>query len=70
MEAWLKVSLLLCLYGFFRDFRPSEPFITEFLTGEWRDITPEQVNQDVYPWGTYSYLAQLIIVFLFTDILR
>lgn len=29
-----------------------------------------QVNRDVYPVGTYSYAAQLIIVFLVTDFLR
>lgn len=70
MEAWMKVSLLLCTYGFFREFRPSEPFLTDFLSGEWRNITAEQVTKDVYPWATYSYLTQLIVAFLITDILR
>jgi thiamine transporter 2/3 len=51
--------------------RPSEPFVTEFLSnGEWRNVTSEQVNRDIYPFGTYSYLAQLCVVFLITDILR
>lgn len=50
--------------------RPSEPFVTEFLSGEWRDIEPEQLNRDVYPIGTYSYLGLLVVVFLVTDILR
>lgn len=70
MEIWLKVSLLLCTYGFFNDFRPSEPFVTEFLAGEWRNITAEQLTRDVYPWGTYAYLIQLVFVFLITDMLR
>lgn len=70
MREWLKISLLLCTFGFFREMRPSEPFVTEFLSGEWRDITPEQLNRDVYPIGTYTYLAVLIVVFLVTDILR
>lgn len=64
------MSLLLCIYGFFRELRPSEPYVTEFLAGEWRNITAEQVFRDVYPWGTYSYLAVLVIVFLVTDIVR
>ncbi|EDS43661.1 conserved hypothetical protein [Culex quinquefasciatus] len=70
MREWLKISLLLCTFGFFREMRPSEPFVTEFLSGEWREITPEQLNRDVYPIGTYTYLAVLIVVFLVTDILR
>ncbi|XP_055630800.1 thiamine transporter 1-like [Toxorhynchites rutilus septentrionalis] len=70
MQEWLKISLLLCTFGFFREMRPSEPFVTEFLSGEWRDILPEQLNRDVYPVGTYTYLGVLIIIFLVTDILR
>nr|XP_029712065.1 folate transporter 1-like [Aedes albopictus] len=70
MREWLKVSLMLCTFGFFREMRPSEPFVTEFLSGEWRDIEPEQLNREVYPIGTYSYLGLLVVVFLVTDILR
>lgn len=70
MQEWLKISLLLCTFGFFREMRPSEPFVTEFLSGEWRDIQPEQLNRDVYPLGTYTTLAVLIVMFLVTDILR
>ncbi|EAT35770.1 AAEL012085-PA [Aedes aegypti] len=70
MREWLKISLMLCTFGFFREMRPSEPFVTEFLSGEWRDIEPEQLNRDVYPIGTYSYLGLLVVVFLVTDILR
>uniref|UniRef100_A0A2M4B371 Putative reduced folate carrier n=1 Tax=Anopheles triannulatus TaxID=58253 RepID=A0A2M4B371_9DIPT len=70
MQPWLKVSLLLCVFGFFRELRPSEPFVTEFLSGEWRDIEPEQLNRDVYPIGTYSHLGLLVFMFLLTDVLR
>ncbi|XP_022919044.1 thiamine transporter 1-like isoform X2 [Onthophagus taurus] len=70
MQSWLKISLLLCVFGFLKELRPSEPFIYEFLIGEWRNVTPEEVAQHVYPVGTYSYLAQLVIVFLITDLSR
>ncbi|CAH0747104.1 unnamed protein product [Diatraea saccharalis] len=70
MQAWLKVTLVLCLFGTLREIRPSEPFVTEFLLGEWRNITEEQLNRDIYPVGTYSYLSQLVVVFLITDFLR
>ncbi|XP_030383027.1 thiamine transporter 1-like [Scaptodrosophila lebanonensis] len=70
VEKWLKVSLLLCTFGFFRELRPSEPFVTEYLSGDYRNITSDQINKEVYPFGTYSVLAQLVIVFLVTDLLR
>ncbi|KAL9917450.1 thiamine transporter 1-like isoform 2-T2 [Glossina fuscipes fuscipes] len=70
MKEWLKISCILCLFGFLREVRPSESFITEFLLGPWRNITQDEVNRQVYPVGTYSYLAQLVVVFLMTDFLR
>uniref|UniRef100_A0A336M1E5 CSON010234 protein n=1 Tax=Culicoides sonorensis TaxID=179676 RepID=A0A336M1E5_CULSO len=71
MQNYLKVSLILCCYGFLREMRPSEPFVTEFLSDQrWRNITSTELNREVYPVGTYSYLVLLIIVFLITDILR
>ncbi|XP_023031505.1 thiamine transporter 1 [Drosophila willistoni] len=70
MESWLKISLLLCTFGFLRELRPSEPFVTEYLAGDWRNLTSEQVYQEVYPFGTYSVLSQLVIVFLITDLVR
>ncbi|XP_004521825.1 thiamine transporter 1 [Ceratitis capitata] len=70
MQAWLRISLLLWVFGFFREFRPSEPFVTEYLSGPWHNITAEQVNKEIYPFGTYAVLAQLAVIFLITDILR
>ncbi|KOB76556.1 Uncharacterized protein OBRU01_04567 [Operophtera brumata] len=57
MQEWVKVMLILCAFGTLREIRPSEPFVSEFLLGEWRDITEEQLNRDVYPLGTYFYLG-------------
>ncbi|XP_034488291.1 thiamine transporter 1 [Drosophila innubila] len=68
--SWLKVSCLLCVFGFLRELRPSEPYHAEILLGEWYNVTQDQVIRSVYPIGTYSYLALLIVVFLVTDFLR
>nr|XP_029732793.1 thiamine transporter 1-like [Aedes albopictus] len=70
MEGWQRVSLILCIFGFLKEFRPSEPFVFQFLTGPWHNVTVEQVVQDVFPIGTYSYVAQLVVVFLITDYFR
>ncbi|KAH8351294.1 hypothetical protein KR084_003028 [Drosophila pseudotakahashii] len=70
MKEWLKISCLLCVFGSIREIRPSEPYVTEYLLGPWRNITETQLTHDVYPVGTYSYLVQLVFVFLITDFLR
>ncbi|XP_043662056.1 thiamine transporter 1 [Drosophila teissieri] len=70
MKNWLKISLLLCTFGFFREFRPSEPYVTEYLSTDYGNLTTDQIYQDVYPFGTYSVLAQLVVVFLITDLVR
>ncbi|XP_045584777.2 thiamine transporter 2 [Procambarus clarkii] len=70
MDTWLRTCLLLCLYGFFKELRPSEPFLTEYLLGPQQNLTENQVYYDVYPVWTYSYLSLLIVVLLLTDLLR
>ncbi|KAK7068803.1 hypothetical protein SK128_003851 [Halocaridina rubra] len=70
MEKWLSTCLLLCLYGFFKEFRPSEPFLTEYLIGPPMNLTLDEVNYEVYPVWTYAYLSLLVVVFLLTDLLR
>lgn len=70
MQEWLKISLLLSTFGVFKEFRPSEHFIYEYLTDPKWNVTEEVINKDVYPIATYSYLAQLVIVFLITDLCR
>ena len=45
MKEWLLTTLLLCLYGFLKELRPSEPFITEYLIEpKWVNITLEEVR--------------------------
>lgn len=67
---WIKISFLLCMFGCFKDFRPSESFVTDYLTGRWKNLTDDEVNQYIYPVATYSNLATLILVFLITDFVR
>ncbi|XP_020710555.2 thiamine transporter 2 isoform X2 [Athalia rosae] len=67
---WTRISLLLCVFGFLKEFRPSEPFVTEYLTGPWKNFTEQQAYQEIYPVGTYSYLTTLVAVFLLTDFVR
>ncbi|KAI4828909.1 hypothetical protein KUCAC02_022980 [Chaenocephalus aceratus] len=67
---WVGPTVPICIYGFFSMMRPIEPFMTEFLTGTYKNLTTEQVNRQVYPVWTYSTLVFLIPVLLVTDFLR
>ncbi|XP_029029996.1 thiamine transporter 1 [Betta splendens] len=63
-------TLLLCVYGFFSNMRPSEPFLTAYLMEPDKNLTETQVVNQIYPVWTYSYLVLLFPVFLATDFLR
>jgi len=70
MEEWKFATLLLCCYGFLKEIRPSEPFLTDYLLGNSSGITQDELYHEVYPVWTYSYLGFLVLVFLFTDLTR
>ncbi|XP_067851182.1 thiamine transporter 2-like [Heptranchias perlo] len=67
---WRYPTLLLCIFGFFSMMRPSEPFLTPYLVGPDKNLTIEQVTNEIFPVWTYSYLVMLFPVFLVTDYLR
>ncbi|KAM7413338.1 hypothetical protein PAMA_020636 [Pampus argenteus] len=67
---WSYPTTLLCMYGFFSTVKPLEPFLIPYLTGPDKNLTTEQVNNQIFPVWTYSYLSVLLPVFLVTDWLR
>ncbi len=66
-QRWTLV--LLCAYGFSKEIRPSEPYLTQYLTG-YKGLDEDDVYQKIYPVWPYSYFALLVPVFLLTDLLR
>ncbi|XP_062987562.1 thiamine transporter 2 [Elgaria multicarinata webbii] len=69
-SGWIFPTMILCIYGFFTMMRPSEPFLTPYLTGPDKNLTINEVTQHIFPVWTYSYLALLFPVFLITDYVR
>ncbi|NXI31104.1 S19A3 protein, partial [Sterrhoptilus dennistouni] len=69
-NTWAFPTLMLCLYGFFYMMKPSEPFLTPYLTGPDKNMTTDEVTNQILPVWTYSYLALLFPVFLLTDYVR
>jgi thiamine transporter 2/3 len=70
MEQWMKISLLLCIFGFLKEVRPSEPLVYDYLIGPWRNVTDDEVLKQVLPVGTYSNMILLVLVFMITDMCR
>ena len=64
-------TVVICCYGFFKEFKPSEAFLTPYLVDSaYKNFTQNQVNSQIYPFWPYSYLVAAFFVFLFTDFLR
>lgn len=46
MQEWLRISILLCSFGFLKEVRPSEPFLTNYLLGDqYFNVTEEEVRR-------------------------
>lgn len=52
---------MLSIAGFFLEFKPSEPFLTNYLIQN-KGLTNDQVGKDVYPISVYSYFAFILPV--------
>lgn len=44
MESWQWTALILCAFGLFKEFRPSEPFFTEYVI-QYKNITADVVKE-------------------------
>ncbi|KAB0394343.1 hypothetical protein E2I00_003868 [Balaenoptera physalus] len=50
--------------------RPSEPFLMLYLSGPDKNLTSEEITNEIFPVWTYSYLVLLLPVFILTDYVR
>ena len=63
MESWLGTTLTLGLYGLLKEFRPSEPFLTEYLMDEeGANITLGQVN--LISKCYYKFIQSVLVRFV------
>ena len=63
-----RVFLPMCLFGFLRCFLPSDPFLYRFLRTV-KDFTEHQVNNEIYPVWTYSYMCFLAVNGLLAELI-
>uniref|UniRef100_A0A0N5B3L7 MFS domain-containing protein n=1 Tax=Strongyloides papillosus TaxID=174720 RepID=A0A0N5B3L7_STREA len=64
------IIIFLCLYGFFKEFRPITPFLTPFLISEKKGFTKNEVYESVYPLWAYAHFVFSIPIVFFTDYLN
>uniref|UniRef100_A0A0K0F0L3 Folate transporter 1 (inferred by orthology to a C. elegans protein) n=1 Tax=Strongyloides venezuelensis TaxID=75913 RepID=A0A0K0F0L3_STRVS len=64
------VIIFLCLYGFFKEFRPITPFLTPFLISEKKGFTKNEIYENVYPLWAYAHFVFSIPIVFFTDYLN
>lgn len=64
---WWLITLILCSFGIFKEFRPTEPYLYNYQHED-LNITDEDLNGKVYPLWTYSYLVALVPALLLTDV--
>ncbi|XP_007940372.1 thiamine transporter 2 [Orycteropus afer afer] len=69
-HSWIYPTVILCLFGFFSQMRPSEPFLIPYLSGPDKNLTSEEITNEILPIWTYSYLVLLLPVFVLTDFVR
>lgn len=62
---WLKLSIWIGTYGFLKEYRPEDPYITQYLTHAPMNFTDEEVsfkqNYSSFEWKPESVL---VIIFL------
>lgn len=63
MQEYQIVSIILCVYGIFKEFRPSEPYLVPLMTEPPLNFTSQQVTQLDY----LSIVGLRVIVIMRTD---
>jgi thiamine transporter 2/3 len=69
MTTWIRTTAILCTIGFWKELRPTTPYLTPYLITA-KNLSDETLYSQVYPFWTYSYALCLIPVFILTDVLR
>ncbi|KAK6048885.1 hypothetical protein COOONC_13611 [Cooperia oncophora] len=67
---WKATTVLFCIYGIIKEFRPATPFLTPFLISHYKNLTLDEVYGQIFPFWTYSYMFFLVPIFILTDLLR
>ena len=63
MEAWKKISILLCIFGVIKEFRPIEPYLTKYLNNPPMNFSLEEVRiffiKNIH-FPCYNFIANIL----------
>ena len=62
MWDWKVLTFVVCAFGFFKDLRPSEAYLTAYLTGPWKNFTDTQVSMCVCVCGGGMWVCACVCV--------
>ena len=65
-NSFLRVILPLCICAFLKAMKPAEPFTYRYFHTI-KGLSEHQINDEVYPIWTYSYMFFLVVVGLATE---
>lgn len=65
----LWLSLVFFWYGFFIDFKPSEPFLVPYLI-DVKGFSNDTIEQKIFPIWTYAYFVSVVICGLISEALQ
>ena len=51
---WVYATVMLCCYGFFKEFKPSEPFLNPYLVSpDYKNFSQDEVRLIIYTASSY-----------------
>lgn len=53
-RGWLYATIILCCYGFFKEFKASEPFLTPYLV-DFKNFTKNEVCISTYRYDSLKH---------------
>jgi hypothetical protein len=63
----LRTLIPLWFVSFWLNCKPSEPYLAKYLM-EWKGLSEDQLNHDVWPWSTYGALIFMLPVGLLAEV--
>jgi len=74
-KLWVFITVLLCSFGFFKEFKPSEDYLNAYITAPKNasdsglGFSNDVAYQEIYPYSTYAFLIAALLTFPVTDAL-
>lgn len=69
VQSLTLLSLIFFAYGFFIDFKPSEPFLVPYLI-KVKGFTNDEIEEKIFPLWTYAYFVAVVFCGLLSEVFQ